>query len=203
MRMEHDCYTIDSGMSRLTVRAFASGMFSALGHNPTLGFRNVTGEACFVPETFHGASLHVRIDAGSLMVVDRISERDRNEIERTVNRDVLETEKYPEIVFVSSKVSASKAGEGQYWVNLVGDLLLHGVTGAQSFAAQIAVSDDTLQAHGEFAVLQTAYKIRPVSVANGALKLKDELKCSFDIVARKQLAKRETQQNKIVVREVS
>jgi hypothetical protein len=40
-------------------------------------------------------------------------------------------------------------------------------------------------AHGEFSLRQTAYAIKLVSVAGGTLKLKDELKCSFDIVARK------------------
>ena len=43
-----------------------------------------------------------------------------------------------------------------------------------------------LRASGEFTVRQTDYGIKPVSVAGGALKVKDELKFSFDIVARKQ-----------------
>ena len=46
-----------------------------------------------------------------------------------------------------------------------------------------------LRANGEFSVRQTDYGIKPVSVAGGALKLKDELKCSFDIVARKSVTR--------------
>jgi polyisoprenoid-binding protein YceI len=103
-----------------------------------------------------------------------------------MNQEVLETAKYPEIVFDSSKVSASKAGDGQYWINLVGDLSLHGVTSTQPVAAQVALMGDTLRAYGEFALRQTTFGIKLVSVAGGTLKVKDELKCSFDIVARKQ-----------------
>ena len=39
-----------------------------------------------------------------------------------MKHDVLESEKYPEIIFGSSRVSASKAGDGRYWINLAGDL---------------------------------------------------------------------------------
>lgn len=77
-------------------------------------------------------------------------------------------------------------GDGQYLVNLVGELSLHGVTKSEPVSAQVAIMGDTLRAHGEFSLLQTAYGIKPVSIAGGTLKLKDELKCSFDILARKQ-----------------
>ena len=51
------------------------------------------------------------------------------------------------------------------------------------------MGDDSLRANGEFTIRQTDYRIKLVSVAGGALKLKDELKFTFDIVAnRKQEA---------------
>jgi polyisoprenoid-binding protein YceI len=184
--MEVDHYAIDPDMSRFTVRAFASGMLSALGHSPTLAVRDFTGKAEFSPASPDAAALHIRIKAGSLNVTDKVSDKDRREIERTMNQEVLETARYPEISFDSSKVSASKVGDGQYMINLVGDLSLHGVTNSQPLSAQVALMGDTLRAHGEFSLSQTAFGIKPVSIAGGSLKLKDELKCTFDILARKQ-----------------
>jgi polyisoprenoid-binding protein YceI len=184
MGLEH--YAIDMDMSKFTVRAFASGMLSAFGHSPTLAIREFGGEARFAGGTFEDAFLRINIKAGSLTVVDNISDKDRREIENTMNQRVLETHKYPEIVFESSNVSASKAGDGQYWVNLVGKLSLHGVTRDQPLAAQVALIGNSLRAHGEFSLLQTTYSIDVVSLAGGTLKLKDELKCSFDILARKE-----------------
>ena len=39
---------------------------------------------------------------------------------------------------------------------------------------------------GPFTLRQSDFRIKPVSVAGGTLKLKDELKFAFDVVARKQ-----------------
>jgi polyisoprenoid-binding protein YceI len=180
-----DVYAIDPGISRFTVRVFATGMFSALGHNPTLAVRDFDGEASFSPDALDQARLVLKIKAGSLAVTDNISDKDRRELERTMNQEVLETARYPEILYESTQASASKAGDGQFFVNLLGALTLHGVTNTQAISTQVSLTGDMLRAHGEFNVLQSAYGIKPVSVAGGTLKVKDELKCAFDIVARK------------------
>ena len=75
---------------------------------------------------------------------------------------------------------------GAIQVTLNGNLTLHGVTRPLPLTAQVMLSGDMLRASGEFSVLQSDYGITLVSVAGGALKLKDELKFTFDIVARKQ-----------------
>jgi polyisoprenoid-binding protein YceI len=180
-------YAIDPGISRFTVRAFAGGMFSAFGHNPTLAIRDFEGEARFSPDALDEARLVVRIRASSLTLTDNMSDKDRRELELTLNQDVLETSRYPEISFESTKVSASKAGDGQFFVNVVGTLTLHGVSITQAVSAQIVLTGDIFRAHGEFSMLQSAYGVKPVSLAGGALRVKDELKCSFDIVARKKV----------------
>jgi len=141
----------------------------------------------FSPDAIDDSRLVLRIKAGSLSVTDKISDKDRRELESAMNQDVLETSRYPEIVFESSKISASKAADDQFFVNMVGTLTLHGVSNSQPVAAQISLTGDMLRAHGEFTVLQSAYGIKPISVAGGALKVKDELKCSFDVVARKKV----------------
>jgi hypothetical protein len=42
-----------------------------------------------------------------------------------------------------------------------------------------------LRAFGEFALRQSDYGIKPPSAVGGGLKVKDEVKFTFDIVARK------------------
>ena len=59
------------------------------------------------------------------------------------------------------------------------------MTRAQPVAARVTMKGETLRAAGDFSVRQSDYEIRPVSAAGGTVKLKDELKLSFDIVARK------------------
>ena len=66
------------------------------------------------------------------------------------------------------------------------NLTMHGVTRKSAITARVAMFGSMLRASGDFTLDQTDYNIKLVSVAGGALKLKDELKFSFEIVARKQ-----------------
>ncbi len=59
--------------------------------------------------------------------------------------EVLESDGYPEIIYECSKLSASKTGEGQYWVALNGELSMHGVTRSQPISARVTVNGDTLR----------------------------------------------------------
>jgi polyisoprenoid-binding protein YceI len=179
-------YVIDNSVSRFTVRAFVSGLLSALGHNPTIAIRDFTGEVSLEPAAVEKASLRIQIRADSLEVTGDISSKDRNEMESMMKEKVLEISKYPEIVFETTAISADQLGEGRYKVNMNGDLSLHGVTRSLPVTAQVALNGDMLRAYGECSILQSNYGIPLVSVAGGTLKLKDELKFTFDIVARKQ-----------------
>ena len=125
-------------------------------------------------------------DLASLTVAEELSDEERNQIEHALHREILETGKYPEILFSTSKVSASKAGDGQYWINLLADVSLHGVTGSEPVAAQLVVAGDTLFVRGEMTVVHAAYNIRRVTLPGSTLRLRDEVKCLFNIVARKQ-----------------
>jgi len=178
-------YRIDTSRSRFTVRAFAGGMLSSFAHNPTLAIRDFGGEV-EVPGALERASLRLRVRADSLQLTDEVSDKDRKEIERLMREEVLETDRFPEIVFESTEVSANKITEGWYRVKLTGDLSLHGATNGCSFDAQVWVTAETLRAQGETPLRQTDYRIKLVSAAGGTIKVKDELKFSFDIMAYKE-----------------
>lgn len=184
MELEH--YLIDAEASRITVRPFASAAASGMAQNPTFTIRELSGNARLVPGTLDGASIQIRIKVSSLGITEQGDEQERAAIERVLHRDILEAQKYPEIVFSTSKVSASKAADGHYWINLLGDLRLHGVGRSEPVAVQVVVARDALFARGELTVAPSAYQIRPVALAGGVLRLRDEVKCVFDIVARKQ-----------------
>ncbi len=181
------CYKLDAGQSQFTAQAFATGLLAGFGHNPIIGIRDFSGEARFSPDALNDASLRLAINARSLTVLDDVKEKDRQEIEQTMLNDVLETPQYPEIVFQSAQVTATRIVEGRYKARIIGDLTLHGVTRPGLWIlAQFTVGEDTLRARGDFTLRQTDYKIKPVSVAAGALKLKDELKFTFDLVGRRE-----------------
>ena len=178
-------YGLDKSASRFTVRVFAGGMLSALGHSPTIAIRDFSGEAGFDPDAPAQGSLRIEIRADSLEVADEMGSKDRREIEGTMKGSVLESAKHPTIVFEAAARSAEAVGEGRYKIAMNGNLSLRGVTRGLPVTAQVSVNGDTLQASGEFSLLQSDFGIPPIRVAGGALKVKDELKFTFDIAGRK------------------
>lgn len=179
-------YVVNSAISKFTVQAFAGGLLSSFGHNPVIAISGYSGEINLQEDDVERSSLQLTLQADSLKVASEMSDKDRREIERLINEQVLQVEQHPTIVFASSRMSASKTGEGQYWGALSGDLTMRGITHGLTVPTRISISGDVLRASGTFSVLQSEYGIAPISVAGGSLKVKDELKFVFDIVARRE-----------------
>jgi polyisoprenoid-binding protein YceI len=144
-------YRIEPGISKFTARALAGGMLSAFGHSPTFAVRR------FSEATFDGhgeGSLELRIESGSLDLLDDVPERDRREILRTMNDELLETARFPQISYrcPASGLSARSAGPGRFDVTLNGSLTLRGVTRQQPIVAHAVAGEETLRGYGEVAV---------------------------------------------------
>ena len=183
-------YELDSAQSEFTVQTFAAGFFSGFGHNPTIAIRDFAGAAQFSPDQLYDGSLRLEINAKSLEVLDDIKDKDKQEIERGMHNDVLETTQFPEIVFQSTSVTLTKIDEEHFKAKIIGDLTMHGITrGGLWIMPKFILSDDVMTATGNFKLKQTDYGIKLVSIAAGALKLKDELEFSFNIVGNRQRMK--------------
>jgi polyisoprenoid-binding protein YceI len=172
-------------MSQFTVQAFASGLISVVAHSPKIAIRDWTGTVQVGSGALDNASLKVRINAASLEVLDELPDADRRELQRVMNKEVLESAQFPQVVYESSEIRAEKLKEDSYRLAVRGRLNLHGVSNEQDLVAQVALGVDTARAHGSFTLLQSDYDIRIASIAGGTLKLQDELKFYFYVVARK------------------
>jgi polyisoprenoid-binding protein YceI len=179
-------YVVDARSSRFTVQAFATGILSAMGHHPKIGIRSFTGEVDFNAEAAEASGFRLTMKSNSLGVLDDISDKDRRDIEKMMNEQVLEPSKYADIVYDAPSVSIARIDSALFAAALNGTLTFHGVTRNQTISARIAVFEEMLRASGEFILNQSDFGIKPISVAGGALKVKDELKFSFEMVARKQ-----------------
>ena len=184
VELEH--YHLDAAASTFKVQAFAQGLLSAFGHDPVFGVKDFQGEAQFVAGTFENASLQLTVNANSLRVVNDIKDKDRQDIERTLRDEVLETGKFPEIIFESSNIALSRAGNNRFRARVIGDLTLHGVTQKNLWLnGEVTLTPEGLRMKGDFAIKQADYGIKRISVAGGTLKIKDEVKGAFDILARR------------------
>jgi polyisoprenoid-binding protein YceI len=100
--------------------------------------------------------------------------------EATIQKDLeemtLETRKYPEIRFQSTRVE--KAGEG--W-KVDGTISLHGV----SKPVRVEVKREGDAYTGRTILRQTDFGIKPVSVGGGTIKVKNEIEIEFQIYTRR------------------
>jgi polyisoprenoid-binding protein YceI len=182
-----DRYRLAPDQSRFTVQAFAEGLFSAFGHDPVILIRGFAGEVYFKAGTYENASIKIDVDPNSLTVSNDVKEKDRLDIQRIMRDEVLEVTKFPEIVFSSNNVSVNKLAGERCRVRIIGDLTMHGATQKSLWiSTEATVSEESLRAQGEFSLKQTDFGIKPYSAAGGTIKLKNELKFSFDIVGIKQ-----------------
>lgn len=178
---------IDATQSNVVVQVLAAGILSAFAHSPRIAALDVRGsvDLTTMGGTLTGSTLSLRIRSDSLEVTDDYSEKDREEIRRRMRQEVLETDQYPEIVYECSRLTASGAGD-RYWVVLKGDLTLCGITRATPITAKVSISGDNLRASGEFTLRQSDFGVVPVTAVAGTIRVKDELKCTFDVLARRQ-----------------
>jgi YceI-like domain len=175
-------YTIDSRSSQITVQAFAEGLAGIAEHRPSFFAREFSGEIEFDRDKLDG-SLNLTAKAGSLEIMDEVTKHDRNAIDRVVG-EVLRPELFPEVVFHSSLVVCGHIRENLYRADIAGTISLHGVENLQAIQAQLVLSDGSIRAYGKLRLRQTDYNLPLASVAGGMLRLRDELKFEFFVVAR-------------------
>jgi polyisoprenoid-binding protein YceI len=166
---------IDPGASTLTVHVGKAGIFSAAGHEHWIDAPIARGEFT------DGAAPHVEfsVDARRMTVKPdaKVSTKDQAQIQETMQRTVLDSERFPEIAFRSTSVTPT--GE-QSW-RVTGMLTLHGV----SKPVVVEVHRNGGAYAGTARIKQAEFGIQPVAVAGGTVKTKNELDIRFEIRASK------------------
>lgn len=179
-------YTIDAGASKLEVTTGKAGMFKSAGHAHLIRASSFTGEVQADPAKPQNARVSITVDAASLKVVDpEASEKDRATVQGNMEGDrTLDISRFTNIKFISKKVEVKPQG-GAYEVALDGLLQLHGVQKDVRVPCTVKIEGDTLTASGAVEIRQKDFGITPYSAGLGAVKVKNEVKIAFEIVAKK------------------
>ena len=162
---------VDAGRSSIIIKVEKSGLFSALAHNHTIQAPIASGKLDTGKRT---AAL--TFNTKEMKVLDEgVKESERADIDQTMKSDkVLDVQRFPEILFVSTSITPQEGGRHQ----LRGDLTLHGITRSVEFP--ITFSKDRYT--GAVKLKQTDFGIAPVSIAGGTVKVKDVIEIVFEIV---------------------
>jgi polyisoprenoid-binding protein YceI len=178
-------YTIDLSLSRVTATLTQEGFISRRYATHRVEVKNFGGKIEVSERDEARLAVEVEAEAKSLTNVDEgMTEFERNEFHNVLNNQVLESDKFPKIKFVSASVSeARKSGETRTFT-LNGDLTLRDVTKQVSFPVSATFSKDQLRATGEAELKQTDFGIKPYSGKLGVIKIGDVVKINFEIVAK-------------------
>jgi polyisoprenoid-binding protein YceI len=164
---------IDVNKSELVIHVGKAGLLSAAGHEHWVVAPISRGEFS------EGAQPRVELSVDARKMTVRADEKtsasDRAKIQETMQNDVLESSKYPEVRFHSTNVTSLGA---QAW-KVTGTLTLHGVS--KPVAVEVRRDGDVYAGSAHFK--QTEFGIQPVKIAGGVVKVKDELDISFKIRA--------------------
>ncbi|HLZ90483.1 MAG TPA: YceI family protein [Candidatus Acidoferrum sp.] len=180
-------YSIDAAKSMVQINVSKEGAFKAFGHGHVIAAKELSGQVQFDPQKIDQSAVRLKFPTKSITVVDPgESEKDRHAVQETMTSEkVLDVAKFPEITFTSSSISAAKKISDGWELTLAGKLSLHGVDKSVSFPLRLHAEAGQLRGEGELSILQTDYGITPVKVGGGAVKVKDQLKITFTIVAHK------------------
>jgi polyisoprenoid-binding protein YceI len=179
-------YIIDNQKGKFMAHAFAGGLFWFKGHDHYLAARDYSGEVELNPDSITPASLHLVVKSGSLEETGTVfTEEQKKIINKEVHDIVLLPDKYPDIVFQSTSVMAKPAAAGQYDVTIVGNLTLLGVTRQETIPVKLSVTDNDLQAVGQFSIDRDDYKVEATSAFHGLVRVRGKVRFEFDIVAHR------------------
>jgi len=178
-------YTIDLTQSRVTATLTQEGFIARRYPSHNVEVKNFTGKVEVSEKDETQVAVEVEAESKSLTNVDQsMSEFERKEFHAVVNNTVLESDKFPKIKFVSVSISdAQKSGETRSFT-LNGDLTLRDATKRVSFPVTVTIAKDQLRATGEAKFKQTDFGIKPYSGKLGMIKIGDEVKINFAIVAK-------------------
>lgn len=165
---------IDIKRSTISVHVAKAGVFSAAGHEHWVDAPISSG----LINDLDPLHVEFRVDASRMEVKPdpKVDAKTQAEIQRDMQQTTLDSVKYPEIAFRSSRVE--RQAEGQWKVE--GMLTLHGIT-----KPVVVTVKRSLDAYvGRATIKQTDFGIRPITVGGGLVKVKNEVEIDFHIVPR-------------------
>ena len=156
------------------------GLFGAFAHDHLIEAQKIEGCASIDPKDLTQSSIKLTFLTAGIRVLDaKESPEDRAKIQKTMENDVLRVLDYPRVTFESTSV---ERGSGPNTLRVRGNLTIRGKT--QPIAVPVTLTrldDGAYRATGEYSFKQTAFGIKPIQLAGGTVKVKDELRTEFEL----------------------
>jgi polyisoprenoid-binding protein YceI len=184
-RPASESYQVDPRRSVATIEVGKSGAFSFIaGHTHEVTGPIARGTVDFDRADPSRSHVHLVIAAASLKVSGKNEPADDvpKVQEAMESEKVLWVARYPELIFDSTSIALTKSQPPTLDLTIDGSLAIRDVKRPISVPVHAELAGNTLTVTGRFSVKQTAYGIKPITVA-GVVTVKDSLDIRFSIVA--------------------
>jgi hypothetical protein len=188
--LQRSLYQLDSASSMVQIKVLRGGAMAKFGHDHIVASRDIQGYLLLGDNNACRADFYA--DINNLIVDDPVLRDRANLLTTPSEKDIagtktnmlisLQAEKFPLVQLQSLDCSGALDGQP-----VTTSISLHGVIQEQQLTMTVArPNTNSVVISGSFAILQTDFGIKPFSVFNGLLKVKDRLEISYQLVARRQ-----------------
>jgi polyisoprenoid-binding protein YceI len=182
-----EVYQIDAAKSRVAIAVGKAGAFSFIaGHTHEVTGPIESGRIDLDPDDPSRSQIRIVIGASALKVTGaKEPPDDRPKVQEAMESDkVLDVARYPRITFESTGVTTKRRDAATLDVLVAGRLTIRDTTRPVTVPVRVELGSRELTATGRFSIEQTAFGIKPISVA-GLVTVKDALDISFSITSRR------------------
>lgn len=177
-------FTFDATNSEIAVTLTQEGMISRRYPTHKVLAKSFNGKVV-LPKDETGMTVELEADPKQLTNVDAaMGDFERKEFHNVLRNQILEADKFPTIKFASVSVGNVQRDGDKRSFTLIGDLTVHGTTKRVSFPVNATLSEKELRAIGEEKVKLTDFGLKPFEKGMGLIKIADELKVSFTVIAK-------------------
>jgi polyisoprenoid-binding protein YceI len=178
-------YTIDPASSSIIVQLTQEGFLAKLRPRNEVAIKDFNGKIQVAQNDESDIAVVLESEVNSMTNIDKdMSEFERREFHNVLHNVVLESEKFPTIKFASISVTDVQGADEGRTFTLNGDLTIREVTRRVAVPVNVTIKDQELRATGEGRIKQSEFGIKPYTGGLGAIKIADEVKVNFVIVAK-------------------
>jgi polyisoprenoid-binding protein YceI len=180
-------YHVDSAKSSATIHVGKAGAFSFVaGHTHEVMGPIESGSVDVDVEAPSRSHVRLVIAAAELKVsAEGEPHGDAPKVQEAMHGDaVLDVAHHARITYESTSVTVQEHRGNRLDLVVAGQLTIRDTSQSVKVPVRVELADDTLTASGRFAIKQSAFGIKPISVG-GVVAVKDTLDVEFSVSAKK------------------
>jgi len=168
------------GKGYFRIHVGTGGLLGGFAHGHLIEAQKIEGCALIDGKDLTHSSIKLNFAAAAVRVMDPDeSAKDRAAVQENMEKEVLRVSEFPRIVFESTSIEL---------VGSTNQLKVHGNLTLRDKTQPVVVpltfkrlSDGSYQADGKYNFKQSTFGIKPIQLAVGTIKVKDEVELEFQL----------------------